>query len=126
MSIGACCSAPVVGWAIGICMPPCSVGIVIGFELSTRFVFVARSDARPLLARILVFAVALAGAFLCTADFFFSACLAASGIVMPGMFICAAAGAETVASTTVAAVAVSMDFTIPTPIEGRREAPPLR
>jgi hypothetical protein len=74
-----------------------------------RFVFFAALFATPFVAL-----------FLATTFFFAAALVFAAGldgIAMPGIFICAVAGAETAINASVLAATISLLFTIPTPIE---------
>src|SRR5438270_2151635 len=98
---------PIGEWSIGIgCaadgVAPCFVGMVmpcIGF-------------AAAFFAGAAVFAFLCGAAFFLAGAFFFAAGFAGIGMVMPGMFICAAAGAETLASASAPAARCSSTLTI--------------
>lgn len=84
--------------------------VMLGMEeLADRFVFFVAFFDAPL------FALFFATTFFFAAGLVFPACL--DGIVMPGIFICPMAGVETAISANVLAAAISLLFTIPTPIE---------
>jgi hypothetical protein len=80
------------------------IGVAADFFVTGMAFFVA--------ALAVVGAFFLAGAFF-SADFFFSGI----GIVMPGIFICATAGAETVPSASALAAANSIAFTRVSPLK---------
>jgi hypothetical protein len=85
-------------------MDPWSIGMVMSSEVG----LCSCCDAFFVVAELLAFAFALAAFFVAAffgADFlsvcfFGAALLAGMGIVMPGICICAAAGADTVASAS--------------------------
>jgi hypothetical protein len=72
---------------------------------------------------VVFFAAPFPALFFATSVFFaaglvLAGCLGGIGMVMPGTFICAMAGGDTVIEASVLAAAISLLFTIPTPIEG--------
>ena len=93
----------------GICMPPWLIGIVMPFMPPVVAFACAGAFAAILFLMTGFFAEPLVAGFF--AGFFLAAGLVGIGIFMPGMFICATAGADTEASASALAANNNMSFT---------------
>jgi hypothetical protein len=106
-------------WSIGVgtdWLDGCVAAFAIGMIMPLPFF----ADADGFFDAAFFFADFLVAVAFLTVGFFFAAGFAGIGMVMPGMFICAAAGAETVASASALAANKNAVFTNTL----QKEAPP--